>query len=358
MKVKILNLTFIIFIFYSQSIKANSYPSLIPLPEIKEETIFNENTTGEIFFNSRTPFDFDVLLSNYSDAPEITSTGTLLIPSSALRTKKIPAVVILPGSGGIKDGREMEYAKLLQDNGYAALVIDYYKSRGLDESIPYPLKIVTVTEFDIVSDAYSALKALAKHPSIDTKRIAVMGFSYGGIATRLAMDKRVHQAIAPSTEPFSAFVDYYGPCFQNFGTESTTGGALLTLRGADDSSNDLVACSKREEEIRNSGSTVASIVYPTAGHSWENLTPKEEFPGTFIRGCEMTYDDKGFPHVKGEALLAANTPINRKHRFNLRMQSGSFFDGCLSKGYITGRDDEVKKDSDKQLLNFLKKHLH
>ncbi len=32
------------------------------------------------------------------------------------------------------------------------------------------------------------------------------------------MDDRIHRALAPEHKGFAAFVDYYGPCFQNLDT--------------------------------------------------------------------------------------------------------------------------------------------
>jgi len=337
---------------------ADPLPPLIPLPAPVPTTVLTENTQGEIRFDSRTPFDFDLILNHYDQVPHYSALGHLFLPEEASAQRPVPAMVVLPGSGGIMPGREMAYGELLRDHGYAALVVDYYLPRGLGVDVPYQFKTISVTEFDVLADAYAALRALGTHPAIDAARIGVMGFSYGGMATRLAMDARMHEIMAKDLKPFALHVDYYGPCFQQFNTPRTTGAPLLALRGAEDASNDLVECARREHELRAQGSEVGTLVFASAGHSWENLTPRVRNNYPYVVGCIIDYDAAGLPSVAGKQMIAADTPRDRESRFHLRMRSSPFFEGCLHYGYIVGRDEPVKQESDRQLLIFLDKVFH
>lgn len=337
---------------------AQDLPSAIPLPEMRAETVLSENTQGEIWFDSLAPFDFDLLLNNTSLVPSLSTLGYLFLPDGASAAAPVPAMIVLPGSGGLQLGRQMLHANNLVEAGYAALVIDYYASRSVnDETVPYTLMVSNVTDFDVVTDAYHGLKALNRHPSIDPSRIGVMGFSYGGIATRHAMDQRLKDILAPEMPPFAAHVDYYGPCFQDIGTSQTTGAPLLSLRGAADLSNDLVQCAEREEQLRAAGSEVSSKIYATAGHSWDNLGQRVQGSNTYLRGCLMKYDSDGFPSVNGAAMLTADTSTERSERYTLRLKSDRFFEGCVFNGYIVGRDQPVYEDSNAELIEFLNAHL-
>jgi dienelactone hydrolase len=331
---------------------------MIPLPAPVAETRLTETTQGEIWFDSRAPFDFDLLLNHLDRVPKISTFAYLFLPHGASAKAPVPAMVVLPGSGGLKLGRQMLHANNLVAAGYAALVVDYYASRNVnDDTVPYAVMVSNVTEFDVVTDAYSALKALNRHPAIDPKRIGVMGFSYGGIATRLAMDSRLKKLLAPDVAPFAAHVDYYGPCFQDIRTRATTGAPLLSLRGAHDASNDLVQCTAREEQLRAAGSEVSSRIYATAGHSWDNLGARVMGNANYLRGCEMLYDDKGFASVKGKQMITARDPLDRDSRYALRMGSDRFFEGCVKNGYFVGRDQPVYEDSNRELLRFLDEKL-
>lgn len=331
---------------------------MIPLPAPVQETRLTETTQGEIWFDSRAPFDFDLLLNHLQRVPRISTLGYLFLPHGASAKAPVPAMVVLPGSGGLKLGRQMLHANNLVAAGYAALVVDYYASRNVnDDTVPYAVMVSNVTEFDVVTDAYSALKALNRHPAIDPRRIGVMGFSYGGIATRLAMDSRLKTLLAPSVPPFAAHVDYYGPCFQDIRTRATTKAPLLTLRGAHDASNDLVQCTVREEALRAAGSEVSSHIYATAGHSWDNLGERVVGTANYLRGCEMVYDDQGFASVQGRPMITSSDPLDRDARYALRMRSDRFFDGCVKNGYIVGRDQPVYEHSNRELLEFLDRTL-
>lgn len=328
-------------------------PELPPLPERASPTVLTASTQGEIAFDTRSPFDFDVLLDAFESATVTTGRGTLFLPEGASRDSQVGAVVLLPGSGGISAGREMEYGAMLSSEGYAALVIDYYVARGFTADSAYRDKTAGVTEFDVLVDAYAGLRALNTHPAIDSSRIGLIGFSYGGMATRLAMDARVRERLAPDLEPFALHVDFYGPCFQDFGIVRTTGAPLLSLRGGEDASNDLVACARDEAQIRAAGSPVASVIYASAGHAWEVERPRAANDFPYIAGCTMTFDEHGRPSVNGRQMIPKGTDPDRAVRHRMRLDSGRFFEACLKVGYIVGRDEAVKQRSDAELLHFL-----
>lgn len=337
---------------------SDAMPDAIPVPQAKPATRLEAATQGEIVFDSRSPFDFDILLKHLEELPVTSTMGYLYLPESATPENPVPAMVLLPGSGGVQLGRQMLYADLLVSHGYAVLVVDYYASRNVDdEKVPYAIMVSNVTEFDVLADAYGALEALNQHPAVDADRIGVMGFSYGGMVTRLALDARIKALLAPDVPPFAAHVDFYGPCFQDFGTQKTTGAPLLTLRGAQDATNDLVACAVDEERLRAAGSEVGSRIYASAGHSWGNLGPREQTGSTYVRGCEMVFDRDGLPSVRGVRMIDATDPVDRAHRYRKRLQSGQFFEGCLKSGYTVGRNEAVYQATNRDLLEFLEANL-
>ena len=328
-------------------------------PEYPEPArVLNETQDGDIYFTSSTPFDFDIVLNDPSAGIATTGLGTIFLPEQANAENPVPAMVLLHGSGGISPGREMEYGKLLRDNGYAALVVYYYAPRGATDETPYMIRILSITEFDAMADGYAGLKILSTHPAIDPDRIGLMGFSYGGMATRFAMDERVREKLVPGLAGFAVFVDYYGPCFQNLGTTDTNGAPLLTLRGTEDKSNDLVACEKREAELAALGVTVEPHVFEGAGHAWENTAPrilKENAP--YIQGCEITYDESGHSMVGDDYLVNVPTSTSREQRIAMRMSSGDVMADCVHYGYIVGYDPVTKAKSDQVLLGFLRREL-
>ena len=313
---------------------------------------------GRILFRSHTPFDLDVLLGDPALARPTTAVGTLHLPEDATPLTAAPAMVVLHGSGGLTPGREVEYAKLLSANGYAAFVLNYYAPRGVTEETPYMLRVLSTTEFDAVTDAYRALQILRTHPDVDATRIGVMGFSYGGMAARFAMDQRIRRALIGDEPGFAAHVDYYGQCFQNLRSASLTGAPILTLRGTEDASNDLAACADREAELRAGGVEVEAHVYEGAGHAWEARTPRalrEDAP--YVTGCEVVYDEQGHSFMGDEPIVKVPAETSREERVALRIASGDVMADCVESGYLIGRDDDTKRKSDAHLLDFLDRVL-
>ena len=144
-------------------------PDFPDWPEAREQ--LDADDEGEIYFRTQSPFDLEVILAGKRGV-ETTGLGWLTFPDEEGEAP-MPAMVILPGSGGIKPGREHEYAMFLNDMGIAAFVIEYYLPRGLDDDVAYLIRTGSVTEFDLISDAYAALTLLASHPAIDGGRIGV-----------------------------------------------------------------------------------------------------------------------------------------------------------------------------------------
>ena len=82
-------------------------------------------------------------------------------------------VVLLHGCGGFH-GNMIAWTDRLAYFGYAALAIDSFGPRGIDDHCGgmFP---------DQVEDAYAALRYLKTRPFVHTSHVAVMGFSMGGM---------------------------------------------------------------------------------------------------------------------------------------------------------------------------------
>ena len=319
---------------------------------------------GELYFATQSAYDLDVLLSDTAPKTATTGLGYLTFPQSLVQggrvasREPVPAMVIVSGSGGITPGREHEYAAVFNEWGIASFVIDYYRPRGVTSETPYMMKVAAVTEFDVVADAFAALQLLGTHPAIDASRIGIIGFSYGGMAARFALDQRFIDALAPDGKGFALHIDVYGPCFQNLQSKRLGIAPLLTLRGTEDRSNDLVACAQREAELAAAGVPVESHVYPGAGHGWETSQERgllEEAP--YIVGCELRYDEAGRAFLNGEPFARSAADADRLTRVATRLASGAQFQDCVQYGYIMGRDSDTHRQADARIRSFLGRHF-
>jgi dienelactone hydrolase len=116
-------------------------------------------------------------------------------------TRPMPAVVLLHGSAG-PTVREAGYAQALNDVGIATLEPDQWAARQLEGgALGRPR-----TAAETLPDVFGAHEFLAANPNVDSNRVGLMGFSFGGVATLLAATKAY-------SAPFAAFMPCYPICW-------------------------------------------------------------------------------------------------------------------------------------------------
>src|SRR4051812_14572116 len=116
-------------------------------------------------------------LGGRKDGQQVTIAGELRIPKAG--NEKLPAVVLLHGSGGIGGTGSIidEWSRELNQLGIATFALDSFAGRGIVLTV---FDQTQLGRLNMVGDAYRALDVLAKHSRIDANRVAVMGFSRGG----------------------------------------------------------------------------------------------------------------------------------------------------------------------------------
>src|SRR5262245_3307326 len=117
---------------------------------------------------------------------QVSLAGVLRLPK--LGPEKLPAVVLLHGSGGVGGSGGMidEWSKERNELGIATFAVDSSSSRGIIETVTDQTRL---GRLNMIIDAYGALELLSKHRQIDATRIAVMGFSRGGQSSPHALPK-------------------------------------------------------------------------------------------------------------------------------------------------------------------------
>lgn len=116
-------------------------------------------------------------------------------------TPKVPAVLILHGSGGV-DGRGAFYAKALQEAGIATLEITMFPPGGR------PRAGTKAT----MPHAAAGLKWLAAQPNVNGQRLGVMGFSWGGSMSVLMSSELVQERLGKDVPKPAAFAAFYPVC--------------------------------------------------------------------------------------------------------------------------------------------------
>ena len=116
-------------------------------------------------------------------------------------TPKVPAVLILHGAFGV-DGRGVFYAKALNEAGIAALEITMFPPNSPPRDGPKAT----------MPHAAAALKWLAAQPTVDSRRLGIMGFSWGGLMTVLMSSELVQERLGQNVPRPVAFAPFYPTC--------------------------------------------------------------------------------------------------------------------------------------------------
>ncbi len=257
-------------------------------------TSWERKLEGVIGFPSFNAMKAKDLADGGVQAMQQTTGGTLVLPEGASVTNKVPAMVILHGSGGDWSGRSVDMAMYLARNGIAGLAVDTFAARNLRSTDDYIERLNKAPIYTQMADALSALKALQDHPYIDTAKIGVTGFSLGAGATLYMMFEPVIENVLGVDGPrFSAYAMFYGGCMVDFDDYRVEGSPLLIMMGDADESMSIKGCEKFRDRLRRMGVDVELKVYADAGHGWDAPFPQRFQEGAWsTRDCNMRWTKK------------------------------------------------------------------
>ena len=220
--------------------------------------------TGRIAFETITLNDSQFLKGEKAGATA-TIWGDLRFPQRL--TGRAPAVILVHGTVGVGP-REERWAEELNSLGVATLVLDSFSGRGLKPpfesgAVPSPLTIII--------DSYRALSLLATHPHIDPKRIALMGFSRGGVAALYASLRRFHRLHGPAGLEFAAYISFYANCTIAYIDDEDVADRPIRLHhGTADENLPIGACREYVKRLRKTGKDVQLTEHPGARHSFDS----------------------------------------------------------------------------------------
>jgi len=223
-------------------------------------------------------------LTGVTEGAPVTLAGELRIPRPG--ADRLPAVILLHGSGGLSGGREAEWARELNGIGVATLMLDSFTGRGIVSTGENQAQLGRLA---MIVDAYRALEVLSRHPRIDPGRIAVVGFSRGGQAALYASLKRFQRLHGPRGVQFAAYLPFYANCGTTFVDDGDVADRPIRLfHGAADDYVPVAPCRSYVARLRAAGKDVQLTEYPGAHHVFDNpflATPVVLKQSQTTRGC-------------------------------------------------------------------------
>ena len=177
-----------------------------------------------------------------------------------------PAVVGLHGCAGMHETTKRKLADDLVAWGYVTLLVDSFGTRDIDHACTYERAGAIARKR--MADAYGALAFLAHQPSVDTLRVAAVGFSQGGwISLSVAVPRSFEAFVLPSNLRFRAAVAFYPPCRA---AGLRPGIPALILIGAMDDWTPSEDCSRTVVRWGTEGPPIKQVVYPGTYHGFYN----------------------------------------------------------------------------------------
>jgi dienelactone hydrolase len=204
-------------------------------------------------------------LTGEKNGTPVTIAGELRIPR--LGTDRLPAVILVHGSGGV--GANVDrWSRELNGMGLATFVIDSFTARGIQST---SANQALLGRMNMILDAYRALGLLAAHPRIDPAKIVLMGFSRGGTVALYASLKRFERMYGPEGAAFAAYIPFYAPCYTTYiGDEDVSDKPIRLFHGAADDYVPVAPCRAYVERLRKAGKDVTLTEYPDAHHAFDN----------------------------------------------------------------------------------------
>jgi dienelactone hydrolase len=251
-----------------------------------------------------------------ASAPAVNVHGHLFLPPG---TDKVPAVLLVHGSGGIYRAMLEYWPQRFNGAGYAVLAMDSFGPRGVKSTAEDQSQVPFAAD---MADAFAALKLLATHPRIDAGRIAIMGFSRGGLATwRTAVERVIAGQKLPGGLRFAAHVPFYsggcsgvpGPLIVKPGVFSKS--PMLWVHGDADDYVPMRPCQDYADRIGKAGTPTEFVVLAGARHKFDS----DDFRHVQVRGARRAleacpvemdintyvfYDRATGQRLQGEALRA------------------------------------------------------
>lgn len=222
-----------------------------------------------------------------------------------------PAVVMLHGCGGMwtsggKLGtRDRDWAERLAATGFAVLLVDSLKPRGLGSLCKMKERPISPSR-ERVRDAHGALAWLTAQSWVRAERIAVIGWSNGGSTVLSTVDRAAPGRPKPAHD-FRLAVAFYPGCGPTArSTRWRTRLPLTLLIGEADDWTPAAPCrdlaAHAVKTAKPGDAPVELVVYPGAYHDFDH--PK--LPLRLQTGLSATADGSGNAHTGTDPAARAD----------------------------------------------------
>jgi dienelactone hydrolase len=249
-----------------------------------------ENVRFDQFYSER-PYTNLVQFESVENSSfePITVAAELKVPTGH-EEEALPVVVVLHGSNGV-DSRGEQYTSALNAAGIATLELDLWGARGwVAGETGRPRSV-----HENLPELYGALKYLSTLPQIDSQKIGVIGFSWGGVMSMLSATQEVNQWLGSDVQ-IAAHVAHYPVCWgynavPGYGFYNLTGAPILIQEGTEDAYDTPTSCETLINSLPEETQSLLTLkMYEGATHAWDRLEPAKVVYDPYAcqgAGCEV-----------------------------------------------------------------------
>ena len=293
-------------------------------------------------FASQTLTDQEFLIGK-KDNSSISLAAELRFPSGVPANQKLPAIVLLEGSGGLgsSDAAMDSWKADLNKLGIVTVAIDSFTNRGIFNTMADQTQL---GRLNMIIDAWRALEFLSKDPRIDVTRVAVMGFSRGGQAALYAAERRFQQLHGPAGLEFAAYVAEYPWCGTAFHDDTNLSDKPIFVATGDQDNYTVgqVKCKEFLARVPQQGRSISFVIYAGAQHYFDS-------PATPVAVRDNAITNRNCRMGEGE-----NGQILNLETKNLYSEKT---DTCVEKGPTAGWNETANAKLRADVTAFLKKAL-
>jgi dienelactone hydrolase len=191
----------------------------------------------------------------------------------------------------------------------------------------------------MIFDVYRVLELLAKHPRVDPARIAIMGFSRGGMNALYASMKRFQRMHGPSNLEFAAYIAFFPDCTTTYYSDTEVSDRPIRIfHGTADDYVPVAPCGAYVERLKAKGKDVQLTEYEGAMHGFSYQAFKKPVKlekATTTRECRLAEAENG-------VIINAKT----KEPF-------TYADPCVQYGPTLAYDEKAATEARKAIKDFL-----
>lgn len=178
-----------------------------------------------------------------------------------------PALVVIHEWWGLNDWVKEQGAKLA-DEGYVALAVDLYRGKVATTADEAHEIMRGVPEDRAARDLHAAVEFLKSQSNVKKERIGSIGWCMGG-------GYSLNVALQEPT--LAATVINYGHLAADAASLKKINAAVLGIFGGQDRGIPVDDVKKFEQALKQQGNKVEIVIYPDAGHGFENPNNKPAY---------------------------------------------------------------------------------